>query len=104
MLHASRGFVYRYDLRRPAGQRIVSMSLNGRPIEDAQVYRVGVSNFLATGGDNFSALKDGGDLTGGGMEDVVALEAYLKKNGEVAIPPLGRVTRIDAPAAPAKDD
>lgn len=104
MLHASQGFVYTYDLRRPAGQRIVSMSLNGQPIEDSRVYRVGVSNFLATGGDNFFAFKEGSDLTGGGMEDVVSLEAYLKKSSDVAIPPFGRVTRIDAPATPIKDD
>lgn len=104
MLHPSQGFVYSYDLRRPAGQRIVAMTLDGTPIDDGRVYRVGVSNFLATGGDNFSAFKDGTDLMGGGMDDVGALEAYLKRSGEVAIPPLGRVTRIDAPATPIEDD
>lgn len=104
MLHASRRFVYTYDLRRPFGQRIVSMTLDGRPIEDARVYRVGISNFLATGGDNFFAFKDGTDLSGGGMEDVVALESYLKSSGTVATPPLGRVTRLDAPAVADKDN
>ncbi len=104
MLHASRGFVYSYDLRRPAGQRIVSMSLDGKPIEDARVYRIGVSNFLATGGDNFLEFRNGTDLAGGGTEDVVALEAYLMRAGTVAPPPLGRVTRIDAPARAEEDN
>ena len=104
MLHASRGFVYTYDLRRPAGQRILSMTFNGKPIEDTRIYRVGISNFLATGGDNFFAFKDGTNLTGGGMEDVVALEAYLKRGGAVEAPPLGRATRIDAPAQAPVDD
>ena len=104
MLHASRGFVYSYDLRRPAGERIIAMTLDGKPIEDGRVYRVGISNFLATGGDNFSVFENGTDLTGGGTDDVASLEAYLKQGGNIAPPPLGRVTRVDAPATPPPGD
>lgn len=104
MLHASRGFVYSYDLRRPAGERIIAMTLDGKPIEDGRVYRVGISNFLATGGDNFSVFEKGTDLTGGGTDDVASLEAYLKQGGNIAPPPLGRVTRVDAPVTPPPGD
>lgn len=95
MLQVSRGFAFSYDLRRPAGQRIVSMTLDGRPIEDARVYRVAVSNFLATGGDGFTELIAGADL-GGQIEDLDALEAYIAQ-GPVAPPATGRITRIDLP-------
>lgn len=104
MLHASRGFVYSYDLRQPRGRRIVTLTLDGRPIVDNRIYRVGISNFLATGGDNFFAFKEGTDLPGGGMEDVVALEGYLKSMDTITSPSLGRVTRIDAPARAAEDN
>lgn len=95
MLQVSHGFAYSYDLTRPAGQRIVAMMLDGRPIEDARTYRVGVSNFLAAGGDNFTAFKGGTDL-GGNIEDLDALEAYFASGAAVVPPDTGRITRIDA--------
>ena len=99
MLQVSRGFYYSYDLRRPVGQRIVAMSLNGAPIDDARVYRVAVSNFLAAGGDNFTAFKSGTDL-GGNIEDVDAFEAYFAGNATISPPATGRVNRIDVLLAP----
>jgi 5'-nucleotidase len=99
MLQVSRGFTYSYDLRRPRGQRIIAMSLNGGPIEDGRLYRVAVSNFLAAGGDNFTAFKAGTDL-GGNIEDVDAFEAYFASSTAISPPSTGRITRIDAPAAP----
>lgn len=95
-LQVSRGFAFRYDLSRPAGQRIVAVTLDGLPLDDTRVYRVAVSNFLATGGDNFTAFKAGTDL-GGAIEDLDALEAYFA-SGAAVVPPLsGRITRIDLP-------
>ncbi len=97
-LQVSRGFAFSYDLRRPAGQRMVAMTLDGRPLDDTRVYRVAVSNFLATGGDNFTAFKAGTDL-GGAIEDLDALEAYVAQ-GSVTPPPTGRITRLDLPQPP----
>lgn len=98
MLQVSRGFAFAYDLRRPAGHRVIAITLGGRPIEDARLYRVGVSNFLAAGGDNFTAFTTGTDLPGRTIEDVDALEARFAKGDAVAPPPPGRITRIDKPA------
>lgn len=95
-LQVSRGFAFRYDLSRTAGQRIVEMTLEGRPIEELRVYRVAVSNFLATGGDNFTAFRDGADL-GGKTEDIDAIEAYFRGAEPVAVPPAGRIVRVDLP-------
>jgi 5'-nucleotidase len=99
MLLPSRGFSYSYDLTRPAGQRISNMMLNGAPIEDDRFYKVSVSNFLATGGDNFTMFREGTNIAGGGMEDVDALEAVFVK-GIVQVPEANRITRLDAPAKP----
>lgn len=96
MLQVSRGFAFSYDLTRPAGQRIVSITLDGQPIEDTRIYRVAVSNFLATGGDNFTGFAAGSDL-GGAIEDIDALEAYVAAAAPLTPPPAGRITRIDAP-------
>ncbi len=99
MLLPSAGFTFRYDLTRPAGARIVDVRLNGAPIADGCVYRVAVSNFLATGGDNFTVFKDGTDIASPAIEDVEALEAYLAKAGSLTPPAPDRIARADAPPA-----
>lgn len=80
-LSPSRGFAYSYDLSRPVGSRIVSITLDGKPIADAATYRVTTSDFLATGGDTFSEFAKGTDRVIG-ITDLAALEAWLQ-----AIPP-----------------
>ncbi len=57
-LGASEGFFSTYDARRPEGDRITGMFLNGKAIEPGTVYSVTVNSFLATGGDNFRAFRD----------------------------------------------
>ena len=90
MLLPSRGFAFDYDLKRPAGQRIVRLALDGRAIDPAANYRVAVNNFMASGGDNFTVLIDGTDATDAGT-DVDALEAYLRTGATV--PATDRVKR-----------
>jgi 5'-nucleotidase len=87
LLIPSAGFRFRYDLKRPVGDRIILMELNGKPIDPAASYRVTVNNFLSSGGDGFSALAAGTDPTDGGL-DLDAMEAWLAKGQPV--PALGR--------------
>ncbi len=104
MLQVSRGFAFRYDLRRPAGDRVVAITLDGQPLDPARSYRVGLSNFLAAGGDNFTAFVDGEDVAGGGGNDLDALEAYVAASGALTPPAPGRIVREDAPAVPSSGD
>ena len=39
------------------GQRIVGMTLNGKPRRPGGEYRVAINNFLASGGDGFYGLQ-----------------------------------------------
>jgi 5'-nucleotidase len=95
MLLPSAGFAFRYDLTRPAGQRVVAATLNGRPIERAGRYRLTTNNFLTSGGDGFSVLAEGTETVDAGG-DVDALEAYLK--GGAKAPALGRIKDVNAAA------
>ncbi|HUE78362.1 MAG TPA: bifunctional metallophosphatase/5'-nucleotidase [Sphingomicrobium sp.] len=91
MLMPSAGFSFTYDVRRPAGERIVAMSFNGKPVDPNGRYRVATNSFLAAGGDNFTVLTEGTDRFDAGL-DLDALEAFLKTN-----PPLptgGRVKSL----------
>ena len=79
---------FSFDKSKPAGQRIVNIVLDGKPIDPARTYRVTVNNFLASGGDNFTVLAKGTNPVDGGL-DLDATEAYLKTNPPV--PQKGRI-------------
>jgi 5'-nucleotidase len=93
MLLPSRGLTYSYDLRRPAGQRILELRLNGQPIGDDAAYRVTMNSFLASGGDNFTMFREGSDASGGAL-DIEALERYLAAGSPLDPPPANRITRL----------
>ena len=75
----SKGFTYTWDASQPQGSRVVngSMALNGTPLEATKTYRVGTLNFLADGGDLFTAFKLGTNRAGG-PEDLANLVGLLR--------------------------
>lgn len=53
------GVEIRFDPARPSGRRIIDVTLaDGRRLADDEVYSLGVSNFLAEGGDGLVMLRD----------------------------------------------
>ena len=93
ILQVASGFSYTYDRSKPAGQRVLSMTLNGQPIVATQSYRVSLNSFLATGGDNFSVFTEGtNDL--GGEVDLDALAAYFGARSPVPPGPQNRIVRV----------
>jgi 2',3'-cyclic-nucleotide 2'-phosphodiesterase (5'-nucleotidase family) len=64
---------FTFDRRKPVGQRIVSATLGGKPIDPQQEYTVATLDFMAAGGDGYTAfgqaIKSAGDYaeTGGAM-------------------------------------
>lgn len=55
------------------------MRLDGVALVPGQTYRVATLNFLADGGDSFTAFKAGTNRLGG-PEDLANLVAYLDAN------------------------
>lgn len=90
ILSPSHNLRFAFDLSKPEGQRVVLLTVDGQPVRDEAIYRVAMNNFLAGGGDNFTAFREGTDSTGG-VQDVEALEAYIAAAGSLAPPALGRV-------------
>ncbi|MCL6740471.1 bifunctional metallophosphatase/5'-nucleotidase [Sphingomonas sp. RB56-2] len=91
MLTPSANFRFSFDKSRAAGQRIVTMTLDGRAIDPGKTYRVAVNNFLASGGDNYTLLAGGSEPVDAGL-DLDVTEAYLATNPPV--PELGRITDL----------
>ncbi|MBI5103447.1 MAG: 5'-nucleotidase C-terminal domain-containing protein, partial [Solirubrobacterales bacterium] len=95
ILQVSKGFTYTWDASKAPGDRIdpASIKLDGTTVDPGASYRVTVNNFLADGGDNFTALKAGTDRQGGQV-DVDAFEAYIKAHSPISPPPLDRITTV----------
>ena len=83
-LGTSKGFRYTYDPARPEGDRITGMWLNGTRLASATSYSVTVNSFLASGGDNFRALRNGTSRRDTGKVDLQAMVDYLAANSPVA--------------------
>lgn len=97
-LHVSKGMSYTFDLSKPAGQRLVSATLNGQPLEDAKTYTVAVNTFTAKGGDGFDVFKNAkGRRIDTGTLDVDVLINYLKANADVAVQNEGRIVVLNEP-------
>jgi 5'-nucleotidase len=96
ILQVSKGFAYTWDGARPAGEHVLAdrMSLNGARIDPAASYRVTVNNYLAVGGDGFTALKDG-TAAQFGIYDVDALFGYFQANSPIAPEAAGRISRMN---------
>jgi 2',3'-cyclic-nucleotide 2'-phosphodiesterase (5'-nucleotidase family) len=45
-----------YDSRKPSGERLIRLSVGGRPVDEDAVYRLATGAYQATGGDDFSIL------------------------------------------------
>ena len=89
-LAPSTGFVFTYDPARPSGDRIVSITLDGKPLDMAQTYRVTVNGFLGLGGDGFSGFVGKPD-TVTGPTDIDALESWIRAVPVRAVPQEARV-------------
>lgn len=85
-LGTSKGFTYTYD---PAAKTISGMWLNGKAIDLGKTYTVTANSFLAGGGDNFAAFKEGAKRDTG-QTDLQAMVEYL---GEFAS---GKALPVDA--------
>ncbi|WP_019585596.1 bifunctional metallophosphatase/5'-nucleotidase [Deinococcus apachensis] len=93
ILQVSEGFTYTWDNSKPKGEKVSNIALNGQPLDPAASYRVTVNNFLADGGDNFTAFTQGTNRLGGDV-DLDAFVAYLKSK-TVTPGPKNRITRLN---------
>src|SRR2546421_5254356 len=96
ILQVSKSFKYAWDGSRPYGERVIAdrMMLNGQHIDPASSYRVTVNNYLAVGGDGFTALKEG-TARRFGIYDVDALYAYFQANSPIAPVTADRIARVN---------
>ncbi len=89
-LQISHGFSFTWNPTNAVGSKIVSMSLNGTPIDTGTTYTVAGNAFLMGGGDSFTVLKEQTAYTVG-MVDLDTLVTYFGANSPVAPGPQDRI-------------
>jgi len=89
------GFRFTFDASRPAGSRVVSVTLNDGtavPNSAGTTLTVTTNDFTNAGGDGYTMLADGQGVTRDLMATVVA--NYIAKVGTITPALDGRITRI----------
>lgn len=92
-LQVSSGTSYSYDTTKPVGQRVENVTINGRPLNKQQVYKLALSNYMYTGGDKYTMFGDAKTLVGANeaLTDVELLVAYAKKSETIRAKAEGRI-------------
>ncbi|HEX2896389.1 MAG TPA: bifunctional metallophosphatase/5'-nucleotidase [Marmoricola sp.] len=89
VLQVSHGFTYQLG---PSGAVDGTVKLDNVAIDKAATYRVVTNNFLADGGDNFPAFRNGTGKYFGGL-DIDAFADYLAAHNPYTPGPLTRITQ-----------
>jgi len=96
------GLACTVDRTAPPGRRIVTLRVNGAPLDPARQYSVAVTRFLAEGGDGYQMFVD----AAGRRDSDVSVRDLLAK--ALAVRPLrsdgeGRMTRITIQTPSARE-
>ena len=88
------GITVEADLTKPAGSRIVSVKVADAPLDPASRYKLATNDYMAGGGDGYSAFRNGKQLLGVRDAKLMANDvmAYIKQAGSVAPKIEGRVS------------
>lgn len=82
-LGLSDNVTYTYDPSRAAGERVLSITINGKPYDPAATYTVASGSFLIAGGDNFTVLREGKNRKDTGLIDTDAFMNWFGANSPV---------------------
>lgn len=97
VLQASSGFEMKYDSTKPANERVVSVSINGKRVEDNTYYPIIANSFLARGGDGFTAFtqsRNAKDIPN--TSAATAVIEYIKQKVTINMPKEERIVDISA--------
>jgi len=91
------GIAMTWSRSAPAGDRVKSVSVNGKPLDTAATYTVATNDFMAKGGDGYAVFKDAKVLIDGAAAKYMATMVmdFVAAAGEVAPKIEGRVKAVD---------
>lgn len=92
------GLAFTWDPDASAGDRVVSATVGGDPVDESATYTLGTNNFMAGGGDAYSMLVDAPTVAeGGNLADVVI--DRIAANSPISPEVEGRIARASSSTA-----
>lgn len=87
------GMIVEADLKRPKGGRVVSVSVAGKPLDDAATYTLATNDYMLGGGDGYVMFRDARPLLGVRDAKLLANDvmAYIAARKSVAPKVEGRL-------------
>ncbi len=91
------GVQFDFDGRKPAGARVVKVTVNGQPLDEKKTYTLAATTYIAGGGDGYAMFKNAKLLIEpeSAQIDSTVLANAIAAVGEIAPKVEGRVKRLD---------
>ncbi len=91
------GLAFEYDGRKPAGSRVVKVTVNGQPLDEKKIYSLSSNAYLIGGGDGYTMFKDAKFLINEESAEIdsTILANFITAAGEVSPKTEGRIKRLD---------
>ncbi len=84
-----------YTKKKPIGQRVVSATINGAPVEADRVYKVVTNSYLGAGSGDYGVFAAGQDVEDSYTPLRDAIVAYIRKHSPVDARVEGRIVLAD---------
>jgi 5'-nucleotidase/UDP-sugar diphosphatase len=94
------GLTFTYTRGRPAGSRIVAVTIGGRPLEPEALYTVATNDFMLAGGDGYTTIKAAEVIinAAGGPIMATAVAQAIQQAGTIAPRVESRITVVSGSA------
>jgi 2',3'-cyclic-nucleotide 2'-phosphodiesterase (5'-nucleotidase family) len=81
------------DLKQPPGSRVVSVEVNGKPLNPDGTYKLATNDYMLNGGDGYVALKGGKVLINASAGNLMATDVmnYIAAAKTLDVKPEGRI-------------
>ena len=87
------GMTFSFDPKRPKGSRVLQVTVGGKPLDPAAIYRLATNEYMMAGGDGYASLTKGKpviDASGGALMASVVMD-YIAAKGTVSPAVEGRI-------------
>lgn len=88
------GIDYTIDLTRPAGERIVSLTRAGRPVEDDDSFTLAVNSYRAAGGGGFPMIAEAPTVSENLTDMVELIANYILAHSPIDFEPVSNIRVI----------
>ena len=85
------GMTLVYDSAKPAGSRVVKITVGGQPLDPARQYTVATNSFVGGGGDGYTVFAQAMDYLDTQFVDADVLSEYIRRASTVSPQPEGRI-------------